>query len=50
MLDVAVKRYSAGLLAVPLAASMLLAGCGGDAKPDDGVVDAEFSEVDDSKG
>ena len=28
------KRTSAGLLAVPLAASMLLAGCGGDPKPD----------------
>ena len=28
------KRTSAGLLAVPLAASMLLAGCGGDTKPD----------------
>jgi hypothetical protein len=29
-----VKRTSAALIAVPLAASMLLAGCGGDAKPD----------------
>jgi hypothetical protein len=29
-----VKKYSSALLAVPLAASMLLAGCGGDAKPD----------------
>ena len=28
------KRTSVGLLAVPFAASMLLAGCGGDAKPD----------------
>ena len=28
------KRTSAGLLAVPLAASILLAGCGGDPKPD----------------
>jgi hypothetical protein len=28
-----VKKTSAALLAVPLAASMLLAGCGGDAKP-----------------
>ena len=28
------KKYSSALLAVPLAASMLLAGCGGDAKPD----------------
>ncbi|HEY8653627.1 MAG TPA: DUF6318 family protein [Dermatophilaceae bacterium] len=28
------KRTSAALMAVPLAASMLLAGCGGDAKPD----------------
>jgi len=29
-----VKRTSAALVAVPLAASMLLAGCSGDAKPD----------------
>jgi hypothetical protein len=29
----AVKKTSAALLAVPLAASMLLAGCGGDSKP-----------------
>lgn len=29
----AVRRTSAALLAVPLAASMLLAGCGGDSKP-----------------
>ena len=28
------KKYPAALLACPLAASMLLAGCGGDAKPD----------------
>ena len=28
------KRFSAGLLAVPLAAALLLAGCGGDVKPD----------------
>lgn len=32
--NASVKRTSAALLAVPLAASMLLAGCGGDAKPD----------------
>ena len=32
------------------AASAAPGGAGGDAKPDDGVVDAEFSEVDDSKG
>lgn len=30
----AVKKTSAALLAVPLAASMLLAGCGGDSNPD----------------
>ena len=29
-----VKKFSAALLAVPLAASMLLTGCGGDSKPD----------------
>jgi Family of unknown function (DUF6318) len=32
--NASVKRTSAALMAVPLAASMLLAGCGGDAKPD----------------
>jgi molecular chaperone DnaK len=32
------------------AASAAPGGTGGDTKPDDGVVDAEFSEVDDSKG
>ena len=32
------------------AASAAPGGAGGESKPDDGVVDAEFSEVDDSKG
>ncbi|MBC7492409.1 MAG: molecular chaperone DnaK [Novosphingobium sp.] len=32
------------------AASAAPGGAGGDTKPDDGVVDAEFSEVDDNKG